>query len=64
MKRIRTLTKAVEEIRKSDPESPISKWMIYAWIEQGLLPRVPTGTRTIYIDMDKLEAFLDGQEII
>lgn len=60
MKRIRTIPKAAEEMKKSDPNTPVTKWMIRDWVQRGLLPIVPTGTRTVYIDMDKLEAFLDG----
>lgn len=61
MKRIRSVTQAVEEIKKADPATPISKWMLRDWIARGLIPTVQTGTRTCYIDMDKLEAFLGGR---
>lgn len=63
MKRIRSIPKAVEEIKKEDPGSPISKWLLRDWVSRGLIPTVQTGTRTCYIDMDKLEAFLDGQTV-
>lgn len=61
MKRIRSVPKAVDEIKKADPGSPISIWMLRDWVARGLIPTVQTGTRTCYIDMDKLEAFLDGK---
>lgn len=60
MVRIRTLPKAVEEIRGHDPNSYINVPLLRKWVKQGLIAVVPTGSKQVLIDMDKLERFLAG----
>lgn len=63
MKRIRTIPGAVEEIRKADPETIVTEWLLRSWIKKKLIPIVPTGSRAMYVDMDKVEAFLNGDSL-
>lgn len=63
MKRIRTIPGAVEEIRKTDPETIVTEWLLRSWVKKKLIPVVPTGCRALYVDMDKVEAFLNGDPV-
>lgn len=57
---IRTIKGAVEELRKSDPETPVSEGMLRRWIIAGELPSRKSGNKYL-IDMDVLNNFLKGQ---
>lgn len=57
MPTMRTPPKAVEEIRKNDPDSSITLAALRRWIKRGEVPSVRVG-RNALVDMDKLEAFL------
>lgn len=63
MRRIRTIPGAAAEMKDKDPNTIVTEWVLRRWIKQGLIPTVPVPTRVVYIDMDKLEAFLDGQAV-
>ena len=63
MRRIRTIPGAAAEMKDKDPNTIVTEWVLRRWIKQGLIPTVPVPTRVVYIDMAKLEAFLDGQAV-
>lgn len=62
MKRMRTLRKAIEEIKQADPETAITYNALRTWCNTGIIPCVKAGT-TILIDLDQLERFLSGEAL-
>lgn len=63
MKRIRTIPEAAREIKAADPNTYFTEHKLRLLVKRGLLPTVHTGTKVVLLDMDKLEAWLDGQEV-
>ena len=61
MARIRSIPKAVKEIRDKDPNTYISERVLRRWVKQGLVPTIPDGGTFALIDMDRLEAFMEGR---
>lgn len=61
MSRIRTIPKAMAEIKAKDPDTYLTAHAIQRWVKQGKIPAVPTGEKHTLIDMDKLEAFLTNE---
>ena len=59
MARMRSLPKAAEELKEKDPSTDISYWILRRWVKERKIPSVQTG-RNHLIDMDKLEAFMEG----
>ncbi len=59
MARMRSLPKAAEELKEKDPGTDISYWILRRWVKERKIPSVQTG-RNHLIDMDKLEAFMEG----
>ena len=57
---IRTITGAIEELRKEDPDTPINSHMLRRWIASGELKHSKSGNRFL-IDMDVLKEFLRGE---
>ena len=60
MARVRTIPKAVAEIKAKDPNTFITETMLRRLIAQGLVPEIECGYRYGLIDLDKLEEFLGG----
>ena len=65
MRRIRTIPEAVREIQAADPNTYFTEWKLRLMIKRGIFApaTVSTGTRVVLIDMDKLEALMDGQTL-
>lgn len=59
--RMRTIPKAVEELKKDDPECEVGYWTIRRLISDGTLPVCMAGTKAL-INMDVLENVLSGKE--
>lgn len=61
MVRVRTIPKAVAEIKKSDPESAINANVIRGWVKVGFLKPV-NGANYAHtlINMDDLERLIAG----
>ena len=60
MARIRTLPKAVEEIKAKDPNTYLNVRTLRKWVKMGLIkPIQGCGTYQL-TDLDKLESFLAG----
>lgn len=59
MARIRTIPKAVEEIKAKDPGTCITLNALRQWVRQGLVPSAKAGKNSL-VDMDNLEAFLSN----
>lgn len=57
--RMRTLPKAVEEIKKQDPESCINIHALRHWVKQKKIPSVKAG-KNYFINMADLENYLTG----
>lgn len=60
MVRMRSLPKAAEELKKKDPGTDVSYWILRRWVKEGKLPSVKTG-KNYLIDMNALEAYLEGR---
>lgn len=61
MARIRTLPKAVQEIKAQDPNTYINVRLLRRWVKEGLIkPIQGCGTYQL-IDLDKLEAFMEDK---
>lgn len=54
MKRIRTIDQAYDEIKKKDPETAISRYLVRQMIKQGMVPSIPSGNKKL-VDVDVLE---------
>lgn len=61
MRRMRTLPQAAKEIKEKDPQTAVTYNALRMWIKAGVIPSVKAGN-TCLIDMDRLEAFLSGDE--
>ena len=61
MARVRTIPKAVMEIKEKDPNSHISKPLLRKWVKSGLVPTIPDGGKHVLIDLDRLEEFLGNE---
>lgn len=59
MARMRSIPKAVEEIRTKDPESCVSACVLRRWAKEGKIPTVKTG-KNFLVNLDALEAFLSS----
>ena len=57
---VRTINGAVEEIKKTDPETPVNADMLRRWIRSGKLKHTKSGNKYL-IDMDVLIEFLRGE---
>lgn len=60
MARIRTLPKAVKEIKEKDPNSYINVPLLRRLVKQGVIKTIQTGGKHALIDLDNLEDFLVG----
>lgn len=61
MPTMRTPPKAVEELKKKDPDCPITAVRLRRWIKQGKIKGVVMDKRQ-YVSVEAVEAFLDGGE--
>lgn len=59
MTKMRSIPKAVEEIRVKDPETCISVCVLRRWVKEGKVQSVKTGKNFI-VNMDNLEAYMAG----
>ncbi|MBR2430680.1 DNA-binding protein [bacterium] len=62
MCKLRTIPKAYDYIKKQDPDSGITLYMIRKLAEQEKISVTKTG-RKILVDVDSLMAFLSGEKI-
>ena len=60
MAKIRTIPKAIKEIKEKDPGSYITAERLRRWVKSGAIQPVPCCGHHILIDLDRLEAFLAG----
>ncbi len=56
---IRTVSGVIEELRKEDPDTPISRHALMSWIKSGVLPSVKSGNKYL-LDMEVVRKFLAG----
>ncbi len=54
MKRIRTIDQAYDEIKKQDPQTAISRYLVRQMVKQGMVPSLPSGNKRL-VDVDVLE---------
>lgn len=59
MARIRTIPKAVEELKEKDPGTCVNVWNLRHWVKTGAIPSITKGRQWL-IDMNALEAFLEN----
>lgn len=60
MARMRSLPKAVEELKAKDPETCVSICVLRRWVKSGTVPSVKTG-KNFLVNLDALEAFMEGR---
>lgn len=60
MAKMRSIPKAVEEIREKDPETCISVCVLRRWVKEKKIPSVKTG-KNYLVNMDSLEEFMGGR---
>lgn len=60
MPRIRTIRKAYEEIKRTDPDTCISEYYIRQLVMSGFVKSRLAGTRYL-LDLDDLERYLEGE---
>ena len=60
MATMRTIPKAVREMRERDPQTSVTEYNLTCLVKSGRLPYVRMGKR-IYIAMEILERFLNGE---
>ena len=59
MPRVRTVPKAVAEIRQNDPNTLITVAIMRRWIKEGYVKLIP-GTRSYQlIDLDQVDEFIE-----
>ena len=59
MPRVRTVPKAVAEIRQNDPNTFITVAIMRRWIKEGYVKLIP-GTRSYQlIDLDQVDEFIE-----
>ena len=59
MAKMRSIPKAVEEIRAKDPETCISLCVLRRRVKEGKVPSRKTG-KNYLVNMDALEAYMAG----
>lgn len=57
---IRTINGALKELKREDPDSPVSEYALRLWIRTGALPAVRSGNK-ILVNMETLHRFLSGE---
>lgn len=60
MAKMRTITKAVNECKEKDPESPVSVTTLRRWVKEDKVKYVMSGN-TVLVNMESLEEFLSGR---
>lgn len=58
--RVRSLQDAAEEIRREDPDTPVTPYMLRRAVKEGRLPAVRSG-RAIYVSIDAVRDWLLGK---
>lgn len=58
MVRIRTIPKAVAEIKAQDPESYINERLLRRWLKDGTIKPVKGSYAYTLVNLDELERFL------
>lgn len=61
MVRMRSIPKAVAEIRVKDPETNITAGILRRWVKEGKLPMIKTG-KNFLVNMELLENYLAGNQ--
>lgn len=61
MATMRTLPKAAEELKKKDPNTPITLTVLRRWVKAGKVPVVVTVGKIPLVNMEALEAMLEGR---
>lgn len=61
MARIRTIPKAVEEIKRKDPGTYVTAVLIRKWVKSGYIKPVPGSYGYTLINLDQLEDYLEGR---
>lgn len=61
MARIRTLPKAVEEIKAKDPGTSVNITALRRWVKEGKI-RSFDGGKSPFVDLDELERMVAGAD--
>lgn len=60
MARIRTIPQAVKEIKQKDPGTYINVTLLRKLVKKGIIKTVRVDSAHALINLDELEAFLEG----
>lgn len=60
MARVRTIPKAVKEIKEKDPGTHINVSLLRKWVKRGLLSPIPGSGSHVLIDLEKVESLIAG----
>ncbi len=60
MARIRTLPKAVEEIKEKDPGTSVTYWALRRWVQAGKIKSFDGGKCRL-VDLDEVERMVLGR---
>lgn len=60
MPRVRTVPKAVAEIRQNDPETFITTAIMRRWIKEGYVKVIPGCRSYQLVDLDQIEEFIES----
>lgn len=58
MARMRSIPKAVEEIKAKDADTCVSESVLRRWVKNGTIPSIKTG-KNFLVNLDVLEAHLN-----
>ena len=60
MTRLRTIDKAVDELRKSDPDCALTVWALRQLVKEGKVPVLRVGNKQL-VSMESVELFIESQ---
>lgn len=60
MATMRTIPKAAAELKKKDPDTPVSAAVLRRWVKAGKIPSVKAGAYPL-LNMEALETFMEGR---
>lgn len=61
MLRMRTIEQATLWVKKTDPETALTKWALRNLVLSGEIPHKQIGTKRL-VALEDIEAYVDGQD--
>lgn len=60
MARIRTIPRAVQELRAEDPDTSVTIYRLRRWVKQGKVKSFDGGTRSLLVDLDDVKRLVSN----